>query len=143
MKTKRIQNNKIMSKEERQGFSKIIRKMPWLYDLILKELKNVKGKTLCDVACGDGYLLKLIHNRFPDLKLKGLDIDGNFIKKAKSELLFDFEKLDVFKLKEKFDIITLNLALHHFDNPKELVQFLSSKCKVLIQIRLGLQVLRI
>ena len=132
MKTKRIQTNQIMCESEKKDFSKIIRTMPWLYSPILEELKGKKGETLCDVACGDGYLLELIHERFPDLRLKGVDIDSYFIRRAKKELPFGFERLDVFKLKEKFDIITLNLALHHFDNALELVLFLKSKCRVLI-----------
>jgi trans-aconitate methyltransferase len=124
MKTHRIQENEIMSKYEKHDFSKIIRTMPWLYNLILNEIKGKKEKTLCDVACGDGYLLELINQRYPNLNLSGVDIDKDFIKKAKKELPFKFENRDAFKIKEKFDIVTLNLALHHFNNPKKLVRHL-------------------
>ncbi|MGV8151485.1 MAG: class I SAM-dependent methyltransferase [Candidatus Nanoarchaeia archaeon] len=127
MKTKRTQNNSIMSIKEKKDFSKIIRTMPWLYSPILKELKGKKGKNLCDVACGDGYLLELINEKYPCIRLFGIDIDKHFINKAKKRLPFNFKKQNAFKIKSKFDIITLNLALHHFDNPKKLIKHLLSK----------------
>jgi 2-polyprenyl-3-methyl-5-hydroxy-6-metoxy-1,4-benzoquinol methylase len=129
MKTKRTQNNQIMCEYEKKDFSKIIRTMPWLYSPILDELKQIKGETLCDVACGDGYLLELISKKYPTLKLTGIDIDEDFIKKAKKESPFIFVKQDVFKMKNKFDVITLNLALHHFDNPRKLIKHLLSSTK--------------
>ena len=127
MKTKRIQNNQIMCESEKKDFSKIIRTMPWLYSPVLKELKGKKGKTLCDVACGDGYLLELISKKYPNLKLFGIDIDKGFIKNAKGNIPANFENIDAFNMKNNFDIVTLNLALHHFDNPKELIKHLLSK----------------
>ena len=126
MKTKRIQNNQIMCESEKKDFSKIIRIMPWLYSPILEELKDKKGETLCDVACGDGYLLELISKKYPSLKLTGVDIDSTFIKNAKKNVSANFKKIDAFKIKDKFDIITLNLALHHFDNPRKLIKHLLS-----------------
>jgi trans-aconitate methyltransferase len=126
MKTKRIQNNQIMSSEEKKDFSKIIRTTQWLYSPILDQLKNLRVKTLCDVACGDGYLLELIRKKYPDLGLTGIDIDSEFIKNARKNVSANFRKIDAFKLKEKFDVITLNLALHHFDNTIGLIRHLLS-----------------
>jgi trans-aconitate methyltransferase len=127
MKTKRIQNNHLMCKSEKKDFSKIIRTIPWLYSPILKELKDKKGRTLCDVACGDGYLLELISKKYSNFKLFGIDIDKDFIKNAKENTPANFENIDAFKMKNNFDIVTLNLALHHFDNPKKLIKYLLSK----------------
>ena len=118
-----------MCESEKKGFSKIIRTMPWLYSPILQELKDREGETLCDVACGDGYLLELINEKYPNLKLNGVDIDKDFIKNAKKNLSFNFKKMDAFKMKDQFDIITLNLALHHFDNPRKLIKHLLSTAK--------------
>ncbi len=133
MKTKRTQENEIMSLREKKDFSKIIRTMSWLYSPILNELKNIKGDTLCDFACGDGYLLELIDKEDLKLSLTGVDIDKDFIKKAKKDLPFKFKNQDAFKIKEKFDIVTLNLALHHFNKPIKLIQYILSKTnKVLI-----------
>ncbi|MBT7567807.1 class I SAM-dependent methyltransferase [archaeon] len=129
MRTKRIQNNQIMCESEKKGFSKIIRTMPWLYSPILQGLKNKEEGTLCDVACGDGCLLELINKKHPNLKLNGIDIDKEFISCAKKNFPFNFKKEDAFKMKDKFDIITLNLALHHFDNPRKLIKHLLSITK--------------
>jgi len=127
MKTKRIQENGIMPIKEKKAFSKIIRTMPWLYSPILKEVEKVSWKTLCDVACGDGYLLELINKMRPGLNLSGNDIDGYFVGKASQELPFKFEEQDAFKMKEKYDIITLNLSLHHIEDPERLITHLLSK----------------
>jgi trans-aconitate methyltransferase len=116
-----------MSKEEKRGFSTIIQSMPWLYAPILDELKTLEGKTLCDVACGDGYLLKLISKKFPNIRLTGVDIDPDFIKIAKQSVNANFEDVDAYKVEDKFDIVTLNLALHHFDRPKKLIKHLLSR----------------
>ena len=122
-----MQDNQIMCESEKKDFSKIIRTMPWLYSPILEELGDTQGDSLCDVACGDGYLLELINKKYPNLKLTGVDIDKDFIKIARDNLNFDFRKIDAFKMMDKFDIVTLNLALHHFENPKKLIRHLLSK----------------
>jgi len=135
MKTSRLQKNLLMSKEEKEQYVKIIRKMPYLYKLILTEIskyaKNSSG--LIDVACGDGYLLSLVNKKYSSLKLMGIDRDSFMIKKAIFELPFRFLKKDADKISRKEDIITCNLALHHFNNPVKLIKSLyKSANKVVI-----------
>ena len=128
MKTKRIQNNKIMSKGEKEAYIKIIRNMPWLYSPIIQEIRGCKGKNLLDVACGDGYLLEQIEAKYPHLRLNGIDIDPFFKDKSR----YDIEIKDAFDLDKKYDIIICNLALHHFDYPSKLIKLLYSNSKILI-----------
>ncbi len=122
--THRIQNNHIMTEVEKNDFVKIIRKMPWLYQPLIDALSsNIKTQTtLLDVACGDGYLLELISTKFPNIKLSGIDIDPYFINKAKEKYSFDFQIKDVMDFNKNYDIITCNLALHHFDKPSCLIE---------------------
>jgi len=127
MLTKRSQNNHIMSTEEKLAFSETIRKMPWLYAPILNALSSTSGKTLCDIACGDGYLLELIHQQYPHYSLTGIDIDEYFINKAKKVYPFKFIHQDAISLKGHYDVITSNLALHHFDEPISLIKHLTTK----------------
>ncbi len=135
IKTIRVQTNHVMSQEEKKDFVKLIRKMPWLYELILNSLKASMpfSGSLLDVACGDGYLLELIHARNPLCKLHGLDIDPFFIDEARKRYDFKFELKDVYSLGEQYEIVTCNLALHHFDNPVSLIRkLISCSTKILI-----------
>jgi ubiquinone/menaquinone biosynthesis C-methylase UbiE len=122
--TKRIQHNHQMSLDEKEQFSKIIRKMPWLYKPILECIqKNVKDvNKIVDVGCGDGYLLSLINTQFPNLSLTGIDIDSYFIENAAKDYSFEFFNEDGEINKNKGDIILCNLAFHHFENPIKLIK---------------------
>ena len=105
MKTQRIKPGKSMSKKEKEDYIKIIRKLPWLYSPILNALKifGRKSSSLIDVGCGDGYLLSLIHKKFPSLELYGLDKDSFFIKNAKSKYNFNLKLEDMKEIKGKYD----------------------------------------
>ena len=134
--TKRIQNNHIMSVNEKMQFVKIIREFEWLYQPMLAKISeySTRAKSVLDVACGDGYLLQLIHEKYPSLKLKGTDIDPYFIKEAKKHLPFEFIVEDLQNLSHEADIITINLALHHFDNPVEIIKKVHAKANQVLII---------
>lgn len=122
--TKRVQDNHIMSLEEKRDFVKLIRRMNWLYAPILDELQQYLpiSRSLLDVACGDGYLLELIHACNKTYKLHGLDIDSFFINEARKRYDFQFNLGDIYCLKDESEIVTCNLALHHFENPTSLIR---------------------
>jgi len=118
--------------------------MPWLYNPILKTIKRYSNAAdLMDIGCGDGYLLELIHQKFSDIKLTGIDIDPYFIDKAKEKYSFEFLNENGYDLKKQADLIICNLAFHHFDNPIKLVKTLyrNSKKALIIsdQIRPAVQ----
>lgn len=123
-KTKRIQTNNIMSIEEKRDFVKLIRRMPWLYKPILDALKEYLSlfSNLLDVACGDGYLLELVNFLNPSCRLYGLDVDSFFVNEGRKKYNFQFNLNDVYCLEEKHEIVTCNLALHHFEDPVSLVR---------------------
>lgn len=86
-------------------------------DLILQNLKDEKG-SLIDIGCGNGYLLKKIHEVNPNLKLHGLDIDKdkNFSDK------FSFSKGSITKLDfadNQFDIVVSTHTLEHIIKVEE------------------------
>ena len=120
-----------MSDEEKEPFIEIVRTMPWLYQPILDKIAKHFGdcNSLLDVACGDGYLLEQINERFPGLDLIGHDIDHYFIKEARRKYPFQFEVRDAFLDTDgNYDIVTCNLALHHFENPLDLIRKLYDHC---------------
>lgn len=117
----------IMSIEEKENFVIFIWRAPWLYKHILDTVRIFapKSKTLLDVGCGDGFLLKKIHKLFPNILLSGLDIDSYFVTKAKKESAFNYILGDALNIKYKYDIVTCNLALHHFAKPLETIKVLA------------------
>ncbi|MDD5396911.1 MAG: class I SAM-dependent methyltransferase [Candidatus Moranbacteria bacterium] len=113
-----------MSIEEKRDFVKLIRRMPWLYKPILDALKEYLSlfSNLLDVACGDGYLLELVNFLNPSCRLYGLDVDSFFVNEGRKKYNFQFNLNDVYCLEEKHEIVTCNLALHHFEDPVSLVR---------------------
>ncbi len=81
--------------------------------LILENLKTESG-SLADIGCGNGYLLKKIHEINPNLKLCGVDVrqDQNF-----TDITFkngNITKLDF--ADNQFDIVTCTHTIEHIIN---------------------------
>jgi ubiquinone/menaquinone biosynthesis C-methylase UbiE len=72
-----------------------------------------------DLSCGDGQFIELIHKIKPNLKLYGIDISEEVIKKASEEYpwaTFSVSSSTQTNLHDKkFDIIFCNMAFHHYD----------------------------
>lgn len=129
--TERKQSNHLMSLEEIDAYTEIIRNTPHLYKPILSEINEFAkdAETLTDIGCGDGYLLEQINNLNSNLKLKGVDVDNNMIEKAKSQLPFDFEIGKAESFEDSADVVTSNLSLHHFKNPLKALKNLYKSAK--------------
>ncbi len=123
-KTRRVQNNNIMSEIQKSEYIKTIVDMPWFYKPILDEISKHSNNisSILDVGCGNGFLLGLIHERYPHLSLKGIDIDVYFINKAREAFPFDFYVMDGYSFKQKGDLLISNLALHHFEEPVKFIR---------------------
>lgn len=131
MNTQRVLEQSLLSDEERAQFRLFIRVAPWLYAPILSELEKTAFQTssLLDVACGDGYLLSLLALRHPHLRLSGSDLDSHFIEQAQRLYSFPFQVKDAHQLDQTADIITCNLALHHFTDPVPAIQQLYKQAR--------------
>ncbi len=69
-----------------------------------------------DLMCGPGYLLHRLHERRPDLNLKGVDNDPRFIEFAKARTPgVDFVERDVLQwnFSAPCDVITCTAGVHH------------------------------
>lgn len=131
MNTGRVLEQSLLSEEERAQFRLFIRVAPWLYAPLLSELEKTafQASSLLDVACGDGYLLSLLALRHPHLRLSGSDLDPVFIEQAKKLYSFPFQVEDAHQLDQTADIITCNLALHHFTDPVPAIQQLYKQAR--------------
>jgi len=84
---------------------------------VLKQI-SWKSKKVLDAGCGSGFFAYNAAKK--GAKVLGVDYSIEAIKIAKSEYSHQnlkFKKLDVSKIKEKFDVIVLNGTLEHMDDP--------------------------
>lgn len=96
----------------------------------LTEYVNFRGVSkLCEVCCGTGDLSYLIALNHPFIKMMGVDISEEAVRYAQKnhEVLpnLRYEVSDCNDLGEKggdFDLVICIKSLHHFSNPKELIE---------------------
>lgn len=81
---------------------------------LLKIIKSLKYKKLCDVGCGPGFLLSSIKNR----KLYGIENDEvAFATASKFAKVYKIDLNKKFKLNEKFDVVVCYHVIEHIKNP--------------------------
>lgn len=89
----------------------------------VKAMELGRGKSLLDIGCGVGQFTPMFLKKFK--RVVGLDPSEEFLKEArkantKVEYLVGWG--EKFKLKEKFDTISMNMLLEHVDSPVELLK---------------------
>ncbi len=70
------------------------------------------AQTLIDVGCGNGFLLKQIHGKYPNLKLTGFDIKDT----DTNENIYAYKKGNIEKMPfadKSFDIVTCSHTVEH------------------------------
>ncbi|WP_196891579.1 class I SAM-dependent methyltransferase [Aureivirga marina] len=96
----------------------------------LKEIGELKNKTLLDLGCGSGYYSFLLQ-KLGAKRIVGIDISDEMIKVAneKAKLLklenveFLVEDLSKFKSEEKFDIVISAFVFNHMKTKEEVLKF--------------------
>jgi SAM-dependent methyltransferase len=100
--------------------------------IVLIALSKIKPKgQLVDIGCGPGYLAAQISQKFPDVKIAGLDINELTLKNAKRTwlpdlypglefLIGDAQQLPF--LDSSLDFIVSSLSLHHWRDVQAVFQ---------------------
>ena len=91
---------------------------------VLKQIKW-KNKKIVDIGCGTGNFAFLASKK--GANVLGIDYSEIAIKQAKKKFVqknLEFKKMNVFELKEKFDVIVSIGTLEHTDNPLKTLKFL-------------------
>lgn len=86
-------------------------------------LEIVEGGSLLDLACGDGYLTKMIAGKFS--RVVGVEASGAHVELAKKNVPGGefFESLvEEFHTEERFDVITMIDLLEHLRDPVAALQ---------------------
>lgn len=100
--------------------------------------KNNRAKSICDVGCGYGELIKKLHSE----KFKVLGIDGSQVKiESLKDIGIDAEQHDIENMiwkREKFDVVTCLHVLEHVKSVNKVVEaiykILSDKGQVYVSV---------
>lgn len=92
-----------------------------MYDEIFNRVKSINPKTILDLGCGNGNILKMLENN-TSASLYGLDLCENMIEEARKRLsnkitltVGDSENLPY--ADNMFDTIICNASFHHYIHP--------------------------
>ena len=100
-------------------------------ELMLEYIGNCNIKSLIDIGCGDGRLIREIHKRFPLVKLKGVDYSSCAINLARAmnqdypSLIYEQVDISSVNISEKYDTAVLMEVFEHIPL-EETAVFLSS-----------------
>ena len=92
---------------------------------IINKLDPKPGKTLLDIGCGTGLELASIYERFPDVKITGIDLSKDMLEKLRVKYAdrdIDLIMADYFEYPleaEKYDAALSFETLHHFKYAKK------------------------
>lgn len=78
-------------------------------------------KGILEIGCGTGNYTRLLRERFPQAKIKALDISSQMCKRAREKnhqnnIKFIVADAETATFKEKFDLISSNASLQWFDD---------------------------
>lgn len=125
-------NAKILFETEAKKFDNVISLLiPFyneIYNILIDSIpfyKNIPLRIL-DIGCGTGTFAKKLKENFPYAKITCLDFSPNMIEVAKAKLINykddvdflvgNFNDLDI---KNEYDVIVSNFALHHIQTDEE------------------------
>jgi len=100
-------------------------------DVVLKELRKLKPKSILDIGCGNGNWAKIIKKEFPDIRYKGIDISKKMVNLAKANVPeAEFEVGDVRNLKdEQYDLIFAYTCFLHVP-PEDMEETVKNLAKI-------------
>lgn len=97
------------------------------YPTITSEALNKPLRTILDIGCGTGALLRMIQDKRNDARLFGVDLSEQMIRVAKAKLgeRADLKVSDSETLpfpNEAFDLVMCTFSFHHYPNPGAVLQ---------------------
>jgi ubiquinone/menaquinone biosynthesis C-methylase UbiE len=109
--------------EVAEDYNRIFRADTYYYDILAMIADRVDGGdgvSILDLGCGTGNVIALLHEKYPQAKLRGIDPADNMIGLA-ADRFGDVPQVEIVKgegtkipyLSERFDYVVSNLALHH------------------------------
>ena len=96
-------------------------------DIIYHYVDLIKPKSIIDVGCGTGYLLKILDKRLTKCSLKGIDFNCPSSLNFKTNNDLEFIKDDIYTSLLSFESNSIDLiicahVLEHLSNPEKLIK---------------------
>lgn len=96
------------------------------YDELLEAIGRTECESLLDAGCGEGFVLSAVADRFPEMKLSGVDVKEEAIEYAKKHFgeRARFRPGSIYKLPfsdKSFDTVLCSEVLEHLDDPNRAV----------------------
>lgn len=91
---------------------------------LIDKLKKISFLKILDIGSGTGNYTRLLRKRFPNAKIKALDISSEMVRIAKSKLAgkrvdFIVADAETLELDDKFDLISSNACFQWFEHLEE------------------------
>jgi predicted TPR repeat methyltransferase len=96
---------------------------PTLYEYYFKTLESLDFNSLLDIGCGRGAFLAQIRDRFPNIKLMGIDLSPLMVKSTREKSI-DAKCIDICHLNKRFEIITAVFDMVNYLDDKSLIEFM-------------------
>jgi len=87
--------------------------------------KELEGKSILDVGCGEGYFLESITKKINHKKLVGIDVSIPPLSKHHPDIKFISANIVRFNINDQFDVVFSDQVLEHIA-PDDLIYHLSS-----------------
>ncbi len=94
-----------------------------LYPVLLAQLAQIPHRSVLDVGCGTGALLRQIKDRWPEIQCAGVDLSPGMVESARSKLaphtpivLGDAERLPF--PGDAFEAVVCCDSFHHYPDPR-------------------------
>ncbi|HEV8289718.1 MAG TPA: class I SAM-dependent methyltransferase [Candidatus Norongarragalinales archaeon] len=79
---------------------------------------HVLGKSVLEVGCGNGSIIGELKNKKPELDCRGIDINPDYIRNAKTHFpSVNFKVADLYKYKTSADTVVMTEVLEHWFTP--------------------------
>ncbi len=95
---------------------------PKLYAHYFLALNNIDFDSILDVGCGSGDFLYKINKAFNPQKSLGIDLSPNMVNMAKENGI-NADNINLYDIKESFDVITAVFDMLNYLNKNELKSF--------------------
>ena len=98
-----------------------------LYPVLLEQLEGLPRRTVLDVGCGTGELLRQIAGRWPEGEYRGVDLSDEMVAVARKKLGKRAEILqgdaEHLPLPDEWaQVVVCNDSFHHYPDPKSVLK---------------------
>jgi hypothetical protein len=119
---------------------------PWKAQQVIKSLQRnaVVPKTIAEVGCGAGEIIRRVSLAFPDARCQGFEISPDALKQTRGRETsnLSYHLLDVLQTTERFDVLLLIDVIEHIEDCFGFLRSLRKRAEYIVaHIPLDLSVL--